>query len=312
MSEKPQNLVSEVEKRKQLLGLSAGMVVRIPLDFIEAFALNPRKFFDENDIALQAEYIQRKGDVINPIHVVIRERKGSPFVMIVDGERRFRSSKKAGIKSISCFIKPDRPNGELFRDSFVANLNRKEMSPIEEALAVKRMMDEEELTQAQVGVIVGRQQAQISALLKYLRLHKEVQSILLQGKIDKGIAIYIASFPQDEQLGLLRKVEEEVQRRERKLNISEAWGVILGIAKKHGIHPVNGGKGRKHSASEEITCRKVIRFGNQMRDVLAELAKTTDKQLTSQQAKYLFTIVNLFKEILPAMERQRQRLDELD
>ena len=142
----------------------------------------PRKNFNEEALKELSESITSHG-VIQPIIVV---KKGTRY-MVIAGERRFRASKIAGLKTIPAIIK-DYSEKEIKEVSIIENLQREDLNPIEAARAIKELMDEYGWTQDVVASRIGKSRPAIANTIRLLQLEPEVISLIEEGKLSAGHA----------------------------------------------------------------------------------------------------------------------------
>lgn len=179
-------------------------VKMISLSLIDPNKDQPRKKFDEEALKELADSIKIHG-VLQPILVVNRDGR----YLIVAGERRWRASKLAGIKEIPCIVE-DFTNAEIKEISIIENLQRKDLSPIEEAKAIKELIDEFGWTQEVVAERLGKSRPAISNTLRILSLEPEVIEMIENGKLSAGHAkSLVVVTDKDAQIRLAKQVCEK-------------------------------------------------------------------------------------------------------
>lgn len=151
----------------------------IDIDCIESDPENDRKSFDATELQELAESIKRHG-VLQP--VLLRPIHGRNNFVIVAGERRWRAAKIAGLKHLPAQIS-DREGLQVSLARLDENLQRVDLSPIEKAEAMKRLMDSHGLTQKELAESVGVQQGQISNTLRLLNLPSGLRNLVASGKL---------------------------------------------------------------------------------------------------------------------------------
>jgi len=169
-----QNIVEEAK--------SNDAVVELPLSELRPNPYQPRKIFDDEALDELAASIKEHG-VFQPI-IVKKTIKGYD---IVAGERRFRASKKAGLTTIPAIIK-DFSDNEMMQISLLENLQREDLTAIEEAKAYKAIIDASGITQEELAVRVGKSRSHITNMLGLLKLPTNVQDLVLYNKISMGHA----------------------------------------------------------------------------------------------------------------------------
>jgi len=142
----------------------------------------PREDFDEASLAELAESIKQHG-LLQPLLV---KPSGDRYTIIA-GERRFRASKLAGLKKVLCYVQ-DCSEKEMAERAIIENIQRDNLSPIEEGKAYLRLMTEFGLTQEQVAERVGKGRATIANLIRITKLPEPVLELLRQEKISFGHA----------------------------------------------------------------------------------------------------------------------------
>ncbi|MDD4211284.1 MAG: ParB/RepB/Spo0J family partition protein [Clostridia bacterium] len=157
-------------------------ITEISLSEIDTNKNQPRKNFNEEALKELSESITSHG-VIQPIIVV---KKGTRY-MVIAGERRFRASKIAGLKTIPAIIK-DYSEKEIKEVSIIENLQREDLNPIEAARAIKELMDEYGWTQDVVASRIGKSRPAIANTIRLLQLEPEVISLIEEGKLSAGHA----------------------------------------------------------------------------------------------------------------------------
>ena len=154
----------------------------LPLSEIKTNPDQPRKTFIEDSLRELAESIHSKG-VIQPIIV---EQQGIHYVIIA-GERRFRASKLAGLETIPSIIR-DFSEEEKLEIALIENIQREDLSPIEEAMAYKHIMDTMGFNQQEVADKVGKKRPTIANSLRLLNLPRDIQDSVSNGIISPGHA----------------------------------------------------------------------------------------------------------------------------
>lgn len=149
---------------------------------IEVNPDQPRREFDDESLKELADSLRVHG-LLQPILV---RPDGSKF-MIIAGERRFRAARLAGFEKISCIVQECSVQ-EMTERALVENIQRANLSPVEEGLAYRRLMDEFNLTQEQVAQKVGKGRPTIANLLRVIQLPEPVLKVLREEKISLGHA----------------------------------------------------------------------------------------------------------------------------
>lgn len=157
--------------------------VTIPLSQIEVNPFQPRAEFDMNSLQELAESIRVHG-VIQPI--TVRSLGPSKFQLIA-GERRLRASKMAGLEQVPVFIRKA-DDQEMLEIALIENIQREDLNAIEIAINYKRLIDECELTQEEMGQRLGKNRSTVTNYLRLLKLPPEIQSAIKLREISMGHA----------------------------------------------------------------------------------------------------------------------------
>lgn len=164
----------------------------------------PRKTFDEDKLAELADSIRQNG-VLQPILV---RRKGQKYE-VVAGERRYQASKLAGLKEIPAVVR-EIDDDKVFQLALIENLQRSDLSPIEEAKGYKQLLTSRSLTQEDLAKILSKSRSAIANTLRLMDLPVEVQHMMEQGLLTAGHARAILAVPSEEgRIKLAKKVVTE-------------------------------------------------------------------------------------------------------
>ena len=170
-------------------GDASRQIVYINVDEIEPNPYQARTEFDEEGIDELMHSIQEKG-VIQPITV---NRIGQSY-QIIAGERRWRATKKAGIQEIPAIIHEIESQLDLMELSLIENIQRENLTPIEEAEGYRSLTDKCFLTQEEVARKVGKNRSTVTNLLRLLQLPHEVQEFLRPRQLQMGHARALLGF----------------------------------------------------------------------------------------------------------------------
>ena len=152
----------------------------IEIGLIDRNPDQPRKKFDENSLEELAASIKSHG-VIQPIIV----KKVNDRYIIIAGERRYRASRIAGIKTIPCIIK-DYTDQEISEISIIENLQREDLNPIESARAIKNLIDSYNITQEEVADKIGKSRPAVANTMRLLSLPEGIINLIEGNKISAG------------------------------------------------------------------------------------------------------------------------------
>ncbi len=169
-----------------------GNIVEVPIEDIYPNPTQPRTYFDEKALNELAQSIKNLG-VIQPITL----RKDSDRFEIISGERRFRASKIAGLKSIPAYIRLVNDQ-ELLEMALVENIQREDLDAIEIALTYQRLLDEIGMTQENLSQRLGKDRSTITNSIRLLRLNPDIQNAIRSGSISAGHGRAIISLETEE------------------------------------------------------------------------------------------------------------------
>lgn len=184
-------------------------VVELNLSDVYPNPNQPRKTFDKSALQELAESIKTHG-IIQPIVV---SKTGNRY-MIIAGERRYRASKLADMKTILAIVK-DYDDRKIKEIAIIENLQRENLNPIEAGNAMKKLMEEYSLTQEELAERLGKSRSSVANTLRLLTLSAPVIKLVEEGKLSQGHARALVTLPKREQEKLaLKSVEKGLSVRE--------------------------------------------------------------------------------------------------
>ena len=154
---------------------------------IEPNINQPRKAFDNDKIMELADSIKEHG-VLQPIIVTKKDN----YYQIIAGERRWRASKVAGLKTIPAIVR-DYDERKIREVALIENIQRENLNPIETAKALKELMEEHNLTQEQLAKTLGKSRSAIANTVRILNLDNRVLDLVSEGKLSEGHARSLAA-----------------------------------------------------------------------------------------------------------------------
>ncbi len=166
-------------------------IVELNLDELRSNPYQPRKTFDEDALKELASSIKEHG-VFQPI-IAKKSIKGYE---IIAGERRVKASKLAGLEKIPAIIR-DFTDEEMMEIALLENLQRENLSPLEEAMAYKKLIENLGLTQEELSTRVGKSRSHITNMLGLLHLPEEVKDLLVENKISMSHARVLSKIEND-------------------------------------------------------------------------------------------------------------------
>lgn len=185
--------------------------ITLKISEIEPNKSQPRKEFDENALAELADSIAQHG-VLQPL--LVRPIADGGY-QIVAGERRWRASRMAGLTEVPVVIR-ELTDSETMELALIENLQREDLSPVEEAMGYKQLMDEYGFSQDQVSKTVGKSRPSVANALRLLNLPEEILYLVNTGKISSGHGRTLLAFknPNDMLKSAKLCTEEEISVRE--------------------------------------------------------------------------------------------------
>lgn len=186
---------------------------QINIDELRPNPYQPRKEFNPESIEELKKSIEEHG-VIQPIII----RKSIKGFEIVAGERRFRASKEAGLKTIPAVIK-NFSESEVMEIALIENVQREDLNAMEIAIAYQKLMDRFDLTQEALALKVGKSRPHVANFLRLLQLPENVQNYVSRGTLSMGHARALLGVKERKQLIQLAKKSMEENLSVRQLEI---------------------------------------------------------------------------------------------
>ena len=198
-----------------------GELRELPLEQIQRGRYQPRDHIEPQALAELADSIRAQG-VVQPI--IVRPIAKDRFEIIA-GERRWRAAQIAELRKIPCVVR-DVEDRQALAMALIENIQREDLSPLEEARSLDRLRQEFELTHHDVAEAVGRSRASVSNLLRLLELNKEVREFLEGGKLEMGHARALLG------LGGSEQTEAAAQVVQRQLNVRQTEALVRDWSKR--------------------------------------------------------------------------------
>jgi ParB family chromosome partitioning protein len=220
----------------------------LPLDVIRPGRFQPRSVFDADKLEELASSIRAQG-VVQP--VLVRETGPGEYELIA-GERRWRAAQLAAIETIPAVVR-DVADEVTVAMALIENIQREDLNPLEEAGALRRLIDEFQMTHQQAADAVGRSRAAVSNLLRLLQLMQEVKDMVDGRLIEMGHARALLSLDASLQLQAAREVIS------RKLSVRDTEALVRRLqrpANKPAAKP-DPDIQRLQGQLEETLCAKV-------------------------------------------------------
>ena len=178
-----------------------GRLMEIPVEFIQRGKYQPRRHMNQEALQELADSIKAQG-VMQPI--VVRPVADNRYEIIA-GERRWRATQLAQLDKIPAVVR-DVPDEAAIAMALIENIQREDLNPMEEAVALKRLQDEFDLTHQEVAEAVGKSRTTVTNLLRLIALGNEVKKLLENGDIEMGHARALLTLSVDEQMQVANQV----------------------------------------------------------------------------------------------------------
>lgn len=169
-----------------------GSIVELKINDIAPNADQPRKQFDQEKLQELAASIRENG-VIQPI-IVCKAEKG---YKIVAGERRWRASRMAGLSVVPAIVR-DLTNLQVLQHALIENIQRQDLNPLEEALALEKLITDHEMTQESLAKVVGRSRPAIANTLRLLNLPDSIRHHVMNEELTAGHARALLALPDED------------------------------------------------------------------------------------------------------------------
>jgi ParB family chromosome partitioning protein len=168
-------------------------MVEIPVDRLQPNPHQPRHHFDQAAIEELAASIRRHG-VLQPLLV---SEDGQDHYLIITGERRWRAARRAGLRAVPAVIRERLEDAAQLELALVENLQRRDLTPLEEARAFDSLRSSLGLTQAEIAERVAMDRSTVANALRLLKLSPEIQTLVEQGELSAGHARTLLAFGDD-------------------------------------------------------------------------------------------------------------------
>ncbi|WP_257263700.1 ParB/RepB/Spo0J family partition protein [Endozoicomonas sp. ONNA2] len=178
-----------------------GTMKDLPVEFLLRGKYQPRRDMHPDALQELAESIKEQG-IMQPI--VVRPA-GQNRYEIIAGERRWRAAQLAGLAEVPALIR-DVPDEAAIAMALIENIQREDLNPIEQAIALSRLQKEFELTQQEVAQAVGKSRAAVANILRLMALNPEVKKMLEYGDLEMGHARALLALGEMDQLDVARTV----------------------------------------------------------------------------------------------------------
>ncbi len=181
-----------------------GQLRELPVELVQRGKYQPRRDMDPEALEELAESIRQQG-IMQPI--VVRPI-GEGRYEIIAGERRWRATQLAGLDRVPALVR-DVPDEAAVAMALIENIQRENLNAMEEAMALQRLQDEFDLTQAEVAEAVGKSRTTVTNLLRLINLSDEVKVMLEHGDLEMGHGRAMLSLGAEQQITVARQIESK-------------------------------------------------------------------------------------------------------
>jgi ParB family chromosome partitioning protein len=241
-------------------------IIQIPIDRIQASRYQPRIKFDEKALEELAQSIRQNG-VIQPITV----REVEDHYEIIAGERRFRACRMAGYTAIPGYVLSPTEN-EAAQMALVENIQRENLTAVEEAKAYIQIMRQADITQEQVAEKIGKSQSAVANKIRLLNLPEEIQKGVAEKRITERHARALLLLPGKQQIEAYHYIID------RGLNVRQSEAYIEKLAGPHGVHHRQKTKG--FTRSTQLGINSVNQCVAMIRKMGIDVVTETEETIT--------------------------------
>ena len=206
----------------------------LPLDKLQAGRYQPRTRMDESSLQELAASIRQHG----LMQAIVVRPLGADRYEIIAGERRFRAARMAGLEEVPVMLR-DVSDQNALAMALIENIQREDLNPLEEAQAIRRLLDEFQYTHEQASEAIGRSRSATSNLLRLLNLAAPVQTMLLAGDLEMGHARALLALERAEQILAANQVFE------KRLSVRETERLVVQQQAQQSQSGTGSGTGRR-------------------------------------------------------------------
>lgn len=181
-------------------GAGAVRFFQCPIEMIEPNPYQPRQTFEGEELEDLAKSVKEQG-ILTPL-LVSKTEKG---YRLIAGERRWRAAQKAGLARVPVVVR-ETTEVQSLELALIENIHRKDLNPIEEAMAYNRLLEDTGATQESLAARIGKDRATITNTLRLLKLPASIQKDLMDGRISMGHARVLAGLKDASQQKAIRDV----------------------------------------------------------------------------------------------------------
>ena len=201
-------LLGNVSDKEEFREIGEGHQLHtLPIEYLQRGKYQPRMDMNPEKLQELADSIKAQG-IIQPI--VVRNIAFEKYE-IVAGERRWRAAQLAGLQQVPIVIK-EIDDHTAMAIALIENIQREDLNPLEEAEALKRLLEEFEMTHQQVADAIGKSRTTVTNLLRLIDLNLEVKKLLINRQLEMGHARALLSLDSSKQLAVANKLDSQSGR----------------------------------------------------------------------------------------------------
>lgn len=266
--EEPYNINEGQEKEQRMESFNGNekdqpKIYNVLIENIIAGPFQPRKEFHEEEIQNLSRSIQKQG-ILQPLIVRPKEDKTKGmYYEIIAGERRWRAAQLIGLKELPVLIK-NLGNREGLEVALIENIQREDLSPLEEAEAYARLIEELEYTQETLAEVIGKSRSHIANMLRLLNLPFPIKKLVQEKKISAGHARALVNQAEAETIaGLVIKKGLSVRQLEDYLRRKNSFSEIAKQSKKGDVKKSSEVENLEEALSYQIGLKTELYLSNE-------------------------------------------------
>lgn len=192
------------ESENKTLQAADNPTQHLPIEYLQRGKYQPRKDMNPEKLQELADSIRAQG-IIQPI--VVRQIEAEKYE-IVAGERRWRAAQLAGLPDVPVLVR-EIDDRAAMAIALIENIQREDLNPLEEADALRKLLDEFGMTHQQIADAVGKSRATVTNLLRLIELNPEVKKFLINRQLEMGHARALLSLSDSQQLTIAQKIVKD-------------------------------------------------------------------------------------------------------
>ena len=229
-----------------------GQLVQVDVSTLHPGKYQPRRQFDDASLEELAQSIRSQG-VIQPLIVRL---SGVNAYEIIAGERRWRASQLAGLKTVPAVIK-DMDNEAAMAVGLIENMQREDLNAIDLAEGMERLLNEFSLTHQAIASILGKSRASVTNTLRLLQLDPDLQSLVKMGQLEMGHARSLLALESESRLLAAQSIianKLSVRSAEELVRNWGSQGDVVPVAKKQVVDDSSVEKAYEEALSKQFGC----------------------------------------------------------